>query len=260
LYQRYQHCFNDTANNDSLTENDTATISAPKTKAKRKKCVGRDEKLMFILRDTVNEALFAGHKVHVTGHSLGGGLATLLALDIILNFPSVPISKLNLWTFGAPQVADEMFLESAMNFSPRLKAYIQNQGGRLRYHRYVTLSDKCKADLVSTITSKALLSDKRGLRGRLVRRLGGVGGEIIHIAEPHYLFPLLNETAIQDKKPPAKTNSTFGTHHITSYLQGISRESLSHPLMSNLPVEASEFVGEVPLQKSTNCLLETVFL
>jgi len=248
LHQRYQHCYLDEFANES-GNSQAFNSTAKDKKAKRRKCRGRDEKLMNILRELVNRALLAGHKVHLTGHSLGGGLATLMALDVILNFPSIPISKLHLWTFGAPEVADDVFLQSAMNSSPRLKAYIQNRGRR--YHRYVTLSDKCKADVVSTIASKTLPSHKQGLHGRIARTLGGVRGRLVHMAEPHYLPPLLlaNGTAVNEDAPPTKTSSALGAHHITSYLQGISRESPSHPLTSNLPVDVAEFVGEFPPQK-----------
>lgn len=253
LHQRYGDCYNmdASATNSGSELPGNKTITKEKKK-KRPKCRGRDEKLMFILRELVTTALFAGHKVLLSGHSLGGGIATLMALDIILNFPSVPIHKLHLWTFGAPEVADDLFLHSAMKASPRLKAYILNNRGR-RYHRYVTLFDKCKVDVVSTIASKALPSHKRGLHGRIVRRLGGVRGRVVHIAEPHFLPPLrISNSTNSEEDVPTKTGSTIGAHHITSYLQGISRESPSHPLKSNLPANVAEFVGEVSPQKETN--------
>lgn len=257
LQQRYGDCYldSDADNTDESANNNTFAVTKDKKKRKRPKCRGRDENLMIILRELVNSALVAGHKIHLVGHSLGGGIATLLALDVIINFPSVPISKLHLWTFGAPQVADDVFLQSAMDASPRFKAFVQKKRKR-RYHRYVTLSDKCKADVVSTIASKALPSHKRGLHGHLVRRLGGLRGRVVHIAEPHYLPPLIsvqttnNATAVNmEEEVPTKTSSTLGAHRMSSYLQGISRESPSHPLRSNLPVHVAEFIGEVPPQK-----------
>lgn len=244
LHHRYQHCYEEA--------NEQHNNSTKKEK-KRRKCKGRDERLMFILRELVTSALLAGNRVHLTGHSLGGGISTLFALDIILNFSSIPISKLHLWTFGAPQVADDVFLKSAMEASPRLRAYLSNKKGR-RYHRYVTLSDKCRVDVVSTIASTTLASHKQGLHGRVARSLGGVRGRIIHMAEPHYLPPILmatNGTTAVAEEVPTKTGSTLGAHHITSYLQGISRESPSHPLMSNLPIEVADFIGEVQ-PKSVN--------
>lgn len=246
LHQRFQHCHD--YHDQSMTNysNGNTTLS----RAKRQTCKARNERLMFILRELATSALMAGHEVHLTGHSLGGGLSTLFALDIILNFPLIPISKLYLWTFGSPQVVDEVFLRSAMDASPRLKGFISNRRKR-RYHRYVTLSDKCKPDVVSTIASNAIASHKRGLYGRVARRLGGVRGRVIHMAEPHYLPPLIvttnDTTTIQEKAVPTRTGSTLAAHHITSYLQGISRESSNHPLMTNLPAHVANMVGEVSL-------------
>lgn len=48
--------------------------------------------------------------VTVTGHSLGGALATLCAVDIQYNFSNQV--KIELYTFGAPRVGNEGFRES----------------------------------------------------------------------------------------------------------------------------------------------------
>lgn len=47
-------------------------------------------------------------KVIVTGHSLGGALATLAAYDLELH-ASVPAHKLECYTFGAPRVGNYPF-------------------------------------------------------------------------------------------------------------------------------------------------------
>ena len=43
-------------------------------------------------------------KVHITGHSLGGGLAVLVALMLILRGGAPRAALADVWTFGAPYV------------------------------------------------------------------------------------------------------------------------------------------------------------
>lgn len=93
------------ADEDGMSEHIPGNIKEKRTGG----CRVRDKKLSNILRELVTNALQKRLTVHVTGHSLGGGIATLLALDIIVYFPNVPVSRLHLWTFGAPQVADDVF-------------------------------------------------------------------------------------------------------------------------------------------------------
>jgi Lipase (class 3) len=289
-------------------------------------------KLMDVLRELVTNALANGRAVHITGHSLGGGLAIILVLDIILNFPIVPIDHLHLWTFGAPQVVDDAFLASAMQACPRLESYIRSANGHEknrrrdssdngngRLHRFVTLTNDCEMDFVSTIASQALSPDahtsvaekeaihrqdpqqqrqqkdnhsKKDLRAILARRLGGVHGSLVHVAEPYYLLPpsrrqqrqlsTTNPTTAtatnngttsssdsirntrssnySDKTtssqqqdhvvppPPPPTllssNTVVEIHRTMNYLQGISQESMDHPLMSDLPVVVQNMIGE----------------
>lgn len=215
---------------------------------KRGGCRTRGEKLMTIMREMVAKALRSGRTVHLSGHSLGGGLATLLALDIVINFPDVPVSKLHLWTFGAPQVADDVFLQSAIAAAPRLRQFVEKHGNG-RFHRFVTLSDDCKVDFVSVVTGIALPTHSRNLRGSAARRLGGVRGNVVHFASPHYLLTpdqySANGTDTKGTPPPkTTTRSTLAAHSIINYLQGISRESSEHPLLTDLPLEWREWVGE----------------
>ena len=51
----------------------------------------------------------AASRVTVTGHSLGGALATLCAVDIQYNFSNI---KIDIYTFGAPRVGNNGFRES----------------------------------------------------------------------------------------------------------------------------------------------------
>lgn len=224
---------------------DKDTNGSQKANPKEIGCRLKGEKLMVILRELVSEALLEGRVVHLTGHSLGGALTTMLALDIIINLPDVPISKLHVWTFGAPEVADEVFIRSAIEASPRLGAFLREKSGR--FHRFVTLTDDCKADFVANVASRALPSHhKRTLGGRVARRLGGVKGNISHVATPHYLLPprRLDESSRNaTDKDAALIRSTISAHQTTNYLQGLSREWKYH-LRSDLPREISEWIGE----------------
>ena len=213
-------------------------------------CRTRDEKLTTILRELVTKSLRDGYTVHVSGHSQGGSLATLLALDIVINFPDVPISSFHLWTYGAPQVADDLFLQSAIATAPRLLQFLQEHGKR-RFHRFVTLSDDCRVDFVSTVTERALPAHKRNLRGKAARALGGVRGSVVHFAKPHYLltphqFMTNNEMDVNGTAPnKTTTTSTLAAHSTINYLLGISRESRDHPLSTDLPSHLKAWFGEV---------------
>ncbi|KAL3938920.1 MAG: hypothetical protein SGBAC_006263 [Bacillariaceae sp.] len=198
-------------------------------------CVFAGVKLVDILRRFVVDALKRGTTVHVTGHSLGGGLGTLFAGDILINFPEVPVRKLHLWTFGAPQVADSLFLESAIRAAPRLKSFLLNRGHG-RYHRFVTLSDTCKADMISEVAKTTLASHKTNLHGRSARKWGGVHGHVSHFTEPHYLLtPIQLKTSNNTPALKTGTHSTIAAHNTDNYLQGISRESWGHPLSVSMP-------------------------
>ncbi|CAJ1953591.1 unnamed protein product [Cylindrotheca closterium] len=207
-------------------------------------CVVEGVKLVDILRRIVIAALKRGTTIHVTGHSLGGGLGTLFAGDILINFPQVPVRKLHLWTFGAPQVADSIFLESAIRAAPRLKKFLLNRGHG-RYHRFVTLSDTCKADLISEVAKTTLATHKTNLHGRSARKWGGVHGHVSHFAEPHYLLtPIQLEATNNASELKTGTHSTVAAHNLKNYLQGISRESFGHPLSVTMPSTLEEcFVG-----------------
>ena len=49
------------------------------------------------------------YNIYITGHSLGGALATLCAVDIQFNFPDI---KLQVYTSGAPKVGNKAFVRS----------------------------------------------------------------------------------------------------------------------------------------------------
>ncbi|MBD1998600.1 lipase family protein [Leptolyngbya sp. FACHB-541] len=57
----------------------------------------------------------------VTGHSLGGALATLCAVDIQYNFPNIAIA---IYTFGTPRVGNDGFRESFNRRVPNSSRFI----------------------------------------------------------------------------------------------------------------------------------------
>ena len=162
-------------------------------------CQSQGEKLMDILREIVLEALQSDRSVQLTGHSQGAAIASLLALDIAINFHEVSISKLFLWTFGGPEVADSEFYASARQQSPRLDDFLND---RERYNRFVTRASNCGEDFVTNVASNSL-------NKRINRRLGGVRGNVVHAAEPVHV-PLMSK------------KSGLEGHFISSYLLGIS--------------------------------------
>ncbi len=135
--------------------------------------------LSVVLKELVETALANGYKVHITGHSLGGALATLLVLDVLVNENIVEFDMHNnahnnmyLWTFGAPQIADLLFWESLLVHSPKLRRFLMGNDiaektitvnrstSRQFVHRYVTLGDDGKVDAVSEVAKNTLAAHK----------------------------------------------------------------------------------------------------
>jgi hypothetical protein len=248
LHRRYSHCSDEDNRRDihvvknaatKASDDDYKNSTDPSLRAKKKKrkggCHTQGEGLMDVLRELITDALNAGHRVHLMGHSLGGGIATLLALDVLINFPNTPVSKLSVWTFGAPEVADDVFYQAASETAPRLHSFLQH-----RYHRFVALSDDCQADFVATVASAALPAHKSGLHGRAARHLGGVrGSSIVHPADPLYV---------------PSTFTGLDSHKMPNYLRGISlaHSLLDHPLTSDLPMLLREELGEFNIENNNN--------
>ncbi|KAL3810863.1 hypothetical protein ACHAXA_005863 [Cyclostephanos tholiformis] len=224
--------------NASIDREDSFAITTKKTTNRNKKkrqtkkqrgghqdmCRTSGYRLMDILRNVTTSALRSGRNVHIVGHSLAGALATIHALDVAMNYDSVtaPMDRLHLWTFGAPEMADSLFFESAGSISQRLRDFL---GDPRRHHRYVTQSVKnCDTDVVASITSNALN------RGRAVRRLGGVRGDVVHMNEPTFLLD--NATGVE-------------LHELRTYLRGISHSSSSpHGLRTDFPSQVKSWLGE----------------
>jgi Lipase (class 3) len=210
LHRRYSHCVAETSNMEApipkerdfdqydveaerkarKNSNDTYTTTLQETREEsivrkrgRRGCKVKDKKLMTILRELVIDYLTTpGRSVLLAGHSLGGSLATLHALDIIINFPNVPVHTLEVWTFGGAQVSDDAFLESALAVAPRLQHFLQreqtflksrtlarvlgaNQQGRSQFHRFVS---KCMSLLNGELSYSGLSRESvRSCFGRL---------------------------------------------------------------------------------------------
>ena len=64
-----------------------------------------------VLHQTCSE-LEEGTRLIVTGHSLGGALATLCALDLQFNFFSTEPERISLYSFGSPRVGNSEFRQS----------------------------------------------------------------------------------------------------------------------------------------------------
>jgi len=58
-------------------------------------------------------------KIHLTGHSLGGALATICAVDISEQFPELQVTCV---TFGSPRVGNSAFVKRYQNFLQRNEA------------------------------------------------------------------------------------------------------------------------------------------
>ena len=243
LQRRYGHCVADGNTQNSETPRPSAERSAQAeednnrsinttetiTWKRGRGCKIKHRNLMTILRELVVDYLSAGKSVHLTGHSLGGSIATLHALDIIINFPTVPVTNLELWTFGGAQVVDDAFLQSALAVAPRLKHFVQQDSimgnlnlqtvhagaatssmtsPRSQFHRFVTVSDDCKVDFVSTVAQKTLtpLND-RNIHGKTARKLGGIRGSVVHLVDPHYLLTP-DQYDVNDEQFAGATNIT----------------------------------------------------
>jgi Lipase (class 3) len=137
-------------------------------RGKKGGCLVKGTCLRHILVLAVQNALLKGRHVHITGHSLGtsglcvtvahnsmlislllpypgGGLATLLALDIIINSEHLPVHNLYLWTFGAPPVANREFWYHLGNHT-RLQTFLERNS-----RRFVTVNARCRSDMVASV-------------------------------------------------------------------------------------------------------------
>ena len=54
---------------------------------------------------------------YITGHSLGGAIATLAALEIAINIPQIR-EQLQLYTYGSPRIGDRNFAQAHSQLIP----------------------------------------------------------------------------------------------------------------------------------------------
>jgi len=71
---------------------------------------GLQEQIKTILSSMVNDQN-SGWRILVTGHSLGGALATICAADILLNHSAVRAGTIALVTLGSPRTGNQHFAE-----------------------------------------------------------------------------------------------------------------------------------------------------
>lgn len=74
----------------------------------------------FAIRSRLLEVVdqFQGQQIIVTGHSLGGALATIGALDLQYNLGIVDNFTFSVYTYGAPRVGNQALVESFNNRLP----------------------------------------------------------------------------------------------------------------------------------------------
>ena len=144
-------------------------------------------KLSSVLIYVTLEAIKARKRVVITGHSLGGALATMLVVHLLTNRVRIDnkgwkrafqkseinsLKRLFLYTYGEVEYADESLLHCLK--SHPVVDYFSRSGN---YRRFVSLtkSPLCKSDVVTRIATKVigpmpeLLSGKNG--GRLRKRI-----------------------------------------------------------------------------------------
>ena len=147
-------------------------------------CYVVDVPLAEILVTAIKTAITSGKRVLLSGHSLGGALATLLSLDLHWNHPSAssdpgqgvkvnslwdklgrklfsdrpsPVSASKQWgnvhvyTFGEPEFADTLLQSTLASGSSEVGTFLED-----RYKRLVSLSSapQCKPDIVTGIASR----------------------------------------------------------------------------------------------------------
>lgn len=65
------------------------------------------------LGDSLSEAIekYPQYKIWITGHSLGGAMASIAASDLV-HYAKVDSKRIHLVTFGQPRTGDKLFAEA----------------------------------------------------------------------------------------------------------------------------------------------------
>lgn len=128
--------------------------------------------LAHSLVHTIISAISLNKTVILSGHSLGGGLASMLILDILINFYNTSLSTSNphasnssyfpqailgdkllthlfAYTFGEPEVADETFFLHIFHLYPFIRTFYESN-----YFKFVSLScyPHCRPDIVTSLS------------------------------------------------------------------------------------------------------------
>jgi hypothetical protein len=82
---------------------------------------------------TIRKYIAQHYRILYTGHSQGGGIATIGALHVSLLYPN---SNLSLITFGAPRVGDSDFNIHLVEQVPNRRRIVQTFTGALNYHGF----------------------------------------------------------------------------------------------------------------------------
>lgn len=206
--------------------------------------------LSTLLKNVVLASLRRGMRVLITGHSLGGALATLLALDILtaVRHNAVPtgllarvrgvlthlermgggrhaedawlvLHRMSLVTFGEVEYADETLLR-CLRAHPLVSSFVER--GNYRRFVSVTKAPRCKSDVVTRVVTKVMSPIPRLLTGvgggRLERRMrarleakgGKAGTAMTHLVEASHLCG-------------GWASSTLDAHSMRHYAQGLAR-------------------------------------
>ncbi|CBH16849.1 class 3 lipase, putative [Trypanosoma brucei gambiense DAL972] len=74
------------------------------------------ENLVPQMEEFVGEAIHRGYRLVFSGHSLGGAVATLVALQLLQTHPDLARDRVRCFTFGAPLVGDRQLTELVQRF------------------------------------------------------------------------------------------------------------------------------------------------
>lgn len=92
--------------------------------------------LHLLTRERVQKRL--GVNILLTGHSLGGALATVCAFDIAKRFPRLR-SSMSVYTFGSPRVGDHIFAAKYNQAVPRTFRFVCDRDVITRWPKFLFL-------------------------------------------------------------------------------------------------------------------------
>ncbi|MEE8587795.1 MAG: hypothetical protein V3S80_00460, partial [Sulfurimonadaceae bacterium] len=157
-----------------------------------------DEKGSRVHNGYYSEALSARHfltpylnkdkKIIITGHSLGGAVAHLLASVLYKEGYQV-----NLYTFGAPPVGNELFVESIAGLSHERYTHLFDLIPMLK-KEYIVKMKEALGYVNRQLPENEMFYD-------LVASIDGISYEYVHQGEHHYIYNLGSLPAGYDESP-----------------------------------------------------------